>query len=530
VDEVTDNAHRISEFIESYVRQNITSNVAQDLLKVRGTVSEVLVTPEAEALRDVISKSEGEFDRLQLHAEYLDYRAKHPRQNRKSLPTTTERNRFLVDGPLDETLVLVNESGRAGVIRNMRGDLVFDGGRAFLCFPHENNFDAFVMSEIKQKVREKGARTIDVSSLPCAASIDGYDTIGVNRGLFGIVSPDTQTALLNALDKGGFSLIASVSDRDLQIMRSGESIKSLQLENDILRNAIEGYGLVSIGNGTSVICQTVTDREKAHESLVARVFDRLGVELGSSPSVISTSIDSAFVSAKRGQCGAIYASSKELRDLINGLQRDKLSYHVLPIWFSPADVDAEQKVIAARVASELRQQQQINEKRKDDEVRAEIEKKQTDLERKQREATLRKENGVLARGLEEAISGEVKVFASKSESEDKTHVRQEWPALGNWYRDMIRQQWELENIASELQDYGVVEWKNRVLEVGFTAITFKMKNRALGEYQQKCFVVGYANDREFEVERDPIAVPCENTSAVEQYKLAHRFSSKWIAN
>jgi hypothetical protein len=28
----------------------------------------------------------------------------------------------------------------------------------------------------------------------------------------------------------------------------------------------------------------------------------------------------------------------------------------------------------------------------------------------------------------------------------------------------------------------VVEWKNRVLEAGFTAITFKMKHRLLGEH------------------------------------------------
>jgi hypothetical protein len=425
----------------------------------------------------------------------------------------------------------VNESGRAGVVRNLRGDLVFDGGKASLCIPHDNTFDTFALSEIKLKVREKGARTVEVSTAPCAASnVEDYDTIAVNRGLFGTVAPDTAIALLNAVEKGELSIMGSVSDRDLQIKRNGESIKSLQLENDILKKAIEGYGLVAIGNGTLVICQTSSDREKAHETLVVRSFDRLQVESGPSPKVISTSIDSAFVSAKRGQCGAIYGSSKELRDLITSLQRDKLSYHVLPMWFSPADVDAEQNAIAARVARELREQQEIDQKRKDDEVRAEIEKKQTDAERRQREEKLRKENGVLARGLEESIFAKVKEFASKSEYEDKTHVGQEWPALATWYRGKVREQWELENVASELRDYGVVEWKNRVLEAGFVAITFKIKHRLLGEHQQKCFIVGHVADREFEVDRDPIAVSCENDSAINKYNLAHKFSSKWFAN
>ena len=44
-----------------------------------------------------------------------------------------------------ETLIFANESGRAGVVRNMRGDLIFDGGKASLCFLHDNILDAFAM-------------------------------------------------------------------------------------------------------------------------------------------------------------------------------------------------------------------------------------------------------------------------------------------------------------------------------------------------------------------------------------------------
>ena len=384
---------------------------------------------------------------------------------------------------------------------------------------------------------KKGARSVEVASSPCsAASLDNYDIIAVNRGLFATLASDTATAILSAVDKGEFSIVGSISDRELQIARSGDSIMSLQLENDISKKATEGFGLVAITDGPSVICQTVPDREKAHEGLVSRSFDRLQVQLGPSPKVISTSIDRAFVSAKRGQCGAIYGTSKELKGLIESLNRDKTDYRVLPIWFSPADVDAEQNAIAARVAQELREQQEIDQKRKDDQARAEIEMKQTGVERKQREERLRKENGVLARGLEEAIAAqikefaaaEIKAFADKREYEDKTQVRQMWPALATWYRGKIRGEWELEDVASELRDYGVVEWKTRVLEAGFVAITFKMKHRGLGEHQQACFVVGYLADREFEVSRDPIEAPCEDDSAINRYKIARKYSSKWV--
>jgi hypothetical protein len=165
----------------------------------------------------------------------------------------------------------------------------------------------------------------------------------------------------------------------------------------------------------------------------------------------------------------------------------------------------------------------MEQKRKDDQLRADIEKRQTDAERRQLEEKLRNENGALARSLQEKVTEEVREFAGKSESGDKTFVRRRWPALATWYREKIRGEWELENVGSELRDYGIVEWKNRVLEAGIVAITFKMKNRGLGEHRDKCFVVG------FEIVRDPISVPCEDKDSIGGYKIAHKFSSKWFA-
>lgn len=145
--------HKAEGIAEGYVRRNITSDSTQDLLRLRAGLSEVLIAPEAESLKLAISKSEQELQRLGLETEYRDYRAKHPIQSRTALPATTERNRPVVEGALDETLILANESGRAGAVRNLRGDFVFDRGKASLCFAHENSLDTFAMSELKRKVR-----------------------------------------------------------------------------------------------------------------------------------------------------------------------------------------------------------------------------------------------------------------------------------------------------------------------------------------------------------------------------------------
>jgi hypothetical protein len=531
LEQLSDTARTLSEFVESFVRRNITSDNAPDLVKLRNGLSELLVTPEAESLKNAISKSEKELERLHLQADYRDFRAKHPIRSRKSLPETTDHNRLLVEGPLDETLMLVNETGRAGIVRNIRGDLVFDSGKASLCFLHENSLDAFAMSELKRRIIEKGARTVEVTTSACgAANLTSYDILILNRGLFATLATDTEVALLNAVDRGELTVFGAISERDLQAARNDDSIRSLQLEKDILKKPIEGFGLVSIANGTSVVCQTVADRERAHEELLARASDRLQLEIGS-PRVISMSVESAFVAAKRGQCGAIYGASKDLKELVVSSQRDKIKYHVMPIWFSPADVEAEQKEVAEAEARKLRTEKELEQKKKDDQYRREQEGKQTEAEKRQRQEALRKDNGALARGLQEMIAEEVKEFAfAISDAGDKTYVKQRWPTLATWYREKIRGAWELENVSTDLRDYGSVKWKNRVLEAGFVEVTFKLKHRELGEHQQKCFLVGYVADREFAVPRDPIAVPCEDANAVTRYKIAHEFSSKWIAN
>ncbi|KIZ39894.1 hypothetical protein OO17_19180 [Rhodopseudomonas palustris] len=531
LDEAVDTAHAISGFSESYARRNITADNAQDVLKLKASLSEALAAPDTSSLKLAISAAETQLDRLHLTSEYQEYRTKHPIQSKKSLPATTDRNRLIVDGPLDETLILVNESGRSGVVRNIRGELVFDRGQASLCFLHDNGLDAFGISELKRKIIEKGARTVTLSGVRCSTdAIDSFDTIALNRGLFSTLAPDMAKAVLTKVDKGEFTLLDSLSDRELQVARNGAGIKSLQIENELLKRTIDGFGVVALANGTSIVCQTVPDRQKAHEALVNSVSDRFAVELGAHPKVISTSIESAFVSAKRGQCGAVYGSAKDLRDLIAGLQRDKLAYRVMPVWFAPTEVDDEQKLVVDAEARTLREQQAVEQKRKDDQIRVAIQRRQTDAERKERQVAMQKESGGAARALQDSMTDEVKKFTAAADLSAGAHVRQKWPELTAWYRNRIAEDWQLEDVLGDLRDYGQVKWKDRILEAGFVAITFKMKNRALGEHQQKCFVVGYVDDREFEVARDPLAVPCDDEVAVGRYKTAHEFSSKWIAN
>jgi hypothetical protein len=82
---------------------------------------------------------------------------------------------------------------------------------------------------------------------------------------------------------------------------------------------------------------------------------------------------------------------------------------------------------------------------------------------------------------------------------------------------------------SALSDYGIVEWKGRVLEAGFAEARLRVQNRDRGEYQDNCYLFGYVLDKEFDRARDAVVVKCKEQAAIERYKLGQRFSSRWIA-
>ena len=81
-------------------------------------------------------------------------------------------------------------------------------------------------------------------------------------------------------------------------------------------------------------------------------------------------------------------------------------------------------------------------------------------------------------------------------------VRQKYPQFVNWFEGALRDGWELLSIDSALSDYGIVEWKGRVLEAGFAEARLRMQNRDRGEYQDNCYVFGYVLDKEFDRARD----------------------------
>jgi hypothetical protein len=140
---------------------------------------------------------------------------------------------------------------------------------------------------------------------------------------------------------------------------------------------------------------------------------------------------------------------------------------------------------------------------------------------------LRYEYGSAARAFENDIYSEIKQYV-ESPSEKHSGVRQKYPRFVEWYESVLGDGWEMLSTQGVIEDYGVVEWKSRILEAGFVNIHIRMRNRDLGEYRNDCFVLGYVLDKEFDLARDPIAVTCNEEDVIARYKAAQRFTSRWV--
>ena len=79
----------------------------------------------------------------------------------------------------------------------------------------------------------------------------------------------------------------------------------------------------------------------------------------------------------------------------------------------------------------------------------------------------------------------------------------------------------------KINDYGLGNFRGRMIETFITDINFTLKNRVLGEYDPRCARVAIINDKEFEMLREPELAGCEPGS-LDSYKQKLDFQSNWI--
>ncbi len=440
----------------------------------------------------------------------------------------TGKSRFLLEGGRGDLIMLVNDSGKApSVVRNLRGELVFEDGRAAACLYHAPLSDVFLNRQIRDRSAGLGAK-LDLPLRPCGPNdLAKQDLIFAERERLLREPVDRVITLVEAVNGNLFARLAVVDAAALAAVRQADAAKANEVEALVRGAHGDGFGIVVVPKPSSVLCRVTPDKAEAHAAILTRLSDRIGDELPGRPVVAPTSADGAFIAVKRAECGAVYAGAADLAAITEAMTRDGLSHRFLPLWIAPSEVAQAQTEIdedKTRSAEEqFKRQRELDDRRRLDREK----EKDESARRETRERALRAQYGERARFFEQALGEEARGFATGTKPDA---FLSRYPRLARHYQAQREDRWEFMSSETTVLDYGTALYKERPLETALATTRIRMRNRIKGEYQDVCYITGYVNDAEFGITRDPFGEPCDEVGPkLARYKLGERFSSRWIA-
>ena len=425
-------------------------------------------------------------------------------------------------GELTDWVFVFNASGKAPhVVRNLRGDIVFEGGEADVCVLHPAS-QMIGVTEIEDILTEK-VSTVRLDSSPCPETmLQSFDVLIALRGDLLKQPPSYLAPLLGLIEDGTLQELKTLTGGEFANLKGAQEVEAKGIEGAILAGIREGYGLIKLENGSPVICMTTTEEEDAHRALLNEHRKLLLTSFKASPEIQRRTVDAAFIGAQRDKCGGIYASRSDLSDALQGFRRQNVPVSVIPLWFEP-------KLVANRADEMRRANEKLAQQEHDRKEELNLKNQQTAKQahgKEARETKLRSEHGPKARARAEEIATAVKVMAE----DNVGWANSEFPKLANWYRSRVADGWELVAINHEIADYGTADWKGRQLEVVFADLSVSMKNRVLGQKETSCFSLGLIFDTEFEIYREPFVEECQAAATpIRTWKQAQGFRGQWVA-
>jgi len=373
-----------------------------------------------------------------------------------------------------------------------------------------------------KKLNELGAQKLsNVSSFCDDKNYAKKDLLLFERGMFMKGKIESVLPLITDFENGIFQK-AIVVDADTVVAESQRKIAlAQQIEDEIAKDIRTGFGVVRIVNDNKVICASVDERRDGHAVLLQKGGDELGQAMSGKYSTTTMPSDQAFILAKKGQCGAIYANAKELKPIIEALKRDNVAYRVVGLWFNDNGISAENEKVAAAKTAALQSEEEKKRKIEEEQKLKEAAQNTAEAQRAKKQETLRNTYGTAAKALSDELG--------KALTENSEVALSMFTEYSRWLSQKMNEQWEIADSRFELYDYGTAKWNDRRIDAVFVKFIVKIKNRTLGKYEERCSVSGWVADNEFSMRRDAFESSCEMAeSNLTRWQRSKAFEERWI--
>jgi len=447
-------------------------------------------------------------------------------EDSQKLFQVTDKNRVILEGDAGDFIVLYNASTAPHVIRNLRGEFVFDKDLATACYLHSMPEKEVDTAAVKVLV-QLGAKKVGAIAAPCLeTNLSQYDLIVGRRG--DILKQKTSYVypLWSLLEQGTFQIMTVTPAMEFSALSSHGGALAIGIVDALKKGQKSGFGILKTGLPSDLVCLVSPASDDAHFAAIAERTSDLNLYINGFHLKTATTLDDAFVQVKRGQCGAVYASAADLATLITALERDGITYSAVPVWLENGAIDhvrkklEEKRKVAAQAEAEDR-------RKKEDEALLE-KKRAADLAATKAavEKKLRDENGAAAR----ARANEIQAQFDLLRKPDKNWFESYFPKTASWYQQQGRDGWEFVQAKVDVADFGSSKWKERTLDATQVTLNVEMKNSVLGENKTFCYNLGLIFDDEYHLAREPVEAECNGaTASFAEWKRGWSFASKWNA-
>ncbi len=524
-------------FMQFYIKNNVTADAAPQMATLLNRYEEGLKSPSLVELTSLNSDSKALISKSGLDSQYKNKMTSFaPSDDAANARTLAEVPLQFASGPAkpllmgdgtDFVMVYNDTSLAPNIVKNLKGDFEFIGGNARVCSFYALS-DADVKRGLLAYLTSKGAPNIDLDTNACnEAEFLKYDLlVGQRKQVLGLTQ-HYMMPVLKLMEEGKLKLFAVAGQSDISGAAPFTKDTLVTLESDILAGAKTGFGLVRVENASSTICAIIDGEVEPHLLALKDQSRAVAETVGDKFNWKVSDADHVFLSAKKGECGAAYGDAKSLAVLMQALKRDGIAYHLAPLWIDNATILKLQGVVESERQDKIKQQAEKQQNVQDETKLAAARAVDEAAQKVTIEKKLRDENGPRARTKSDAIRDSLKDLADGKQ----TWTANVFPEYSTWYASQLQDHWELVSIDASVHDFGNAKWKDRTLEAAFADTHVTMKNRILGETKDFCWVLGGIDDAEYQVERVPVAVRCEQADDIlSRWFVGNGFVSQWVTS
>ena len=539
INELNDNISDIIDYFKFYLQNNMTSNLIPEILQKIKNAEEGISIQDIEGKQKYIADLMIFIESKKLNEDFNSFLdsikpQKILKADDSKADEIVNNNKlsnvdFIKNIGGSDLIVLVNLSGKApNAILNLGGEIVFENDEAISCFYQSKEIQKNKRYYYYDKIPDRKFLINDIDIECKQNKLLNYDLIFFVKNDLLKENQEYAAELIKQIQSDNLRYFNVVTKEQYENDILERKNFAKQIKKDVMEGVRLGYGSVAINNENTTLCSDIKDNQETHKSIINLLQNEFN-RLGYSKEIQNFSFkakENTFFDVQREKCGFLYVDQDSLSQFIQGFEKTKTEYEIMPIWYSPKQIDKEKERLEQINKNKLiDEQKRKEEEEKKHKLKQERLKAEGTLKAKQ-EGELREKNRNVVESHIDFMEKELDKFFNPeifTNSLIYTHYKE----FSKFMQNKFIEKWELDRFTIVPFDYGKGEYRNRQIDTFSSILEFKLKNNKIGDYENYCIFLTIMDDEEFKSYREPLLTECDNKSPLQKYQKKHKFKSEW---